>query len=95
MKRPEVRREEILDQARKSFFERRYDQRTIQSVVDELTDRVTNEIYERLKPIVNSEMDAIDTFNAIFQAGTALEATNMDVLVVLLEVLFRDENTIH
>jgi AcrR family transcriptional regulator len=115
VKKPEVRRDEILDAARKSFFERGYDQTTIQTIIgelgiakgtfyhyfrskmdllDELTDRVTSEISRGLTRVLNSDMDAIDKFNAIFRAGTALKAANIDLFVVLLRVLFRDENTI-
>lgn len=115
VKRPEVRRDEIVDAACKAFFERGYDQTTIQSIIDELgiakgtfyhyftskmhlldelTDRVTGDISEGLRPILDSDMNAIEKFNSVFQAATALKVAKMDVFLVLLKVLFRDENTI-
>jgi hypothetical protein len=40
------------------------------------------------------EMNAIEKFNKFFQAATIVKMQNIDVLLVMLKVMFRDENTI-
>lgn len=115
VKKPNIRKNEILDTARKFFFRNGYDQTSIQDIIDDLgiakgtfyhyftsktdllnklTDRTTNEIYSSLKPIVESDMDAIEKFNKLFIAATAVKVANIDVMVIMLKVLFKDENTI-
>jgi len=115
VKRPEIRKNEILNVARKFFFQKGFDQTSVQDIIDalgiakgtfyhyfrsktdlldKLTDRTTNEIYVSLKPIVESDMTATDKFNKIFKAASAVTMVNIDVFVVIIKVLFKDENTI-
>lgn len=115
VKRPEIRKNEILNVARKFFFQKGYEQTSIQDIIDDLsiakgtfyhyfkskldlldklTDQTTNEIYVSLKPIVESDMNATDKFNAIFKAASTMKMANIDVFVVIIKVLFKDENTI-
>ncbi len=115
VKRPEIRKNEILDAARKFFFQKGFDQTSVQDIInelgiakgtfyhyftskidllDKLTDRTTNEIYVSLKPIVESDANATDKFNKISKAASAMKMANIDVFVVIIKVLFKDENTI-
>ena len=115
VKKPEVRKNEILDAARKFFFQKGYKQTTIQDIIDELgiakgtfyyyftskldlldklIDRTTSEISASLRPILKMDMNAIEKFNKFFQAATAVSMQNLDVFLVALGVMFKDENTI-
>jgi AcrR family transcriptional regulator len=115
VKKPEVRKNEILDVARKFFFQKGYDQTTIQDIIDELSiakgtfyyyftskidlldqlvDKTTSEISASIKPILNMDMNAIEKFNKVFQVATAVSLQNIDVFLVPLGVMYKDENTI-
>lgn len=115
IKKPEIRKNEIINAARKFFYQKGYEQTSIQDIIndlgiakgtfyhyftskidllDKLTDQTTNEVYVSLKPIVESDMNAIDKFNAIFKATSTMKMANIDVFVVIIKVLFKDENTI-
>lgn len=115
VKKPEIRKNEIIDAARKFFFQKGFDQTSVQDIIDalgiakgtfyhyftskidlldKLTDRTTNEIFISLKPIVESDMNATDKFNKIFKAASTMKMANIDVFVVIIKVLFKDENTI-
>jgi len=115
VKRPEVRKREILDTARQFFFHKGYDETSIQDIIDtlsiakgtfyhyfsskielldELTERMTSEISASLRQVLDSPTNAIDKFNAVIRMATALKLANIDVLLVLLRVMFRDENAI-
>lgn len=115
VKKPDIRKNEILDTAQKFFFQKGFDQTSVQDIINELniakgtfyhyftskidllnklTDRTTNDIYVSLKPIVESDMNALDKFNTTFKAASALKMANIDVFVLILKVLFKDENTI-
>jgi AcrR family transcriptional regulator len=63
-------------------------------LLDELIEKISTEMASRLYSIVESEMNAVDKFNLLFQKGTAFEMENIDVFIVFLEVLFREENAI-
>ena len=115
VKRPEIRKNEILDTAQKFFFQKGYEQTSIQDIIDDLdiakgtfyhyfaskndlldqlTDRATNDIYTSIKPIVDSDMSALEKFNTTFKAASTLKMANIDVFVLIVKVLFKDENTI-
>jgi len=115
VKKPEVRKNEILDAARKFFFQKGYKQTTIQDIIDELgiakgtfyyyftskldlldklIDRTTSEISASLRPILKMDINAIEKFNKIFQTATIVKMQKIDVLLVMLKVMFTDENTI-
>ena len=115
VKKPEVRKNEILDAARKFFFQKGYEQTTIQDILDELgiakgtfyyyftskldllnklIDRTTSEISASLRPILKMDINAIEKFNKIFQTATIVKMQKIDVLLVMLKVMFTDENTI-
>jgi len=115
VKKPEIRKNEILDAARKFFFQKGYEQTSIQDIIDDLSiakgtfyhyftskldlldqliDRTTSEICSSLKPILNMDMNAIEKFNKLFRAATAIKMQKLDVFLVMLKVMFRDENTI-
>jgi len=115
VKKPEVRKNEILDAARKFFFQKGYGQTTIQDIIDELSiakgtfyyyftskidlldqlvDRTTSEISASIKTILNMDMNAIEKFNKVFQVATAVSLQNIDVFLVPLGVMYKDENTI-
>ena len=115
VKKHDVRKNEILDAARKFFFQKGYEKTTIQDIIDELgiakgtfyhyfkskidllnslTDRTTNEISASLKPIVDSDTNAIDKFNRLFREAAAIKMSRIDVLTVILKVIFKDENII-
>jgi len=115
VKRPEIRKNEILDAAQKFFFQKGYEQTSIQDIInnlgiakgtfyhyftskldllDTLINRATSEILAALKPVVDSNMNAIEKFNRLFRTATAVKMQKLDVFLVMLKVMFRDENTI-
>lgn len=115
VKKPAIRRNEILDTAQKFFFQKGFNQTSIQDIIDELgiakgtfyhyfaskidlldklTDRATSEIYASIKPIVDSNLDAIEKFNTTFKTASTLKMANIDIFVLIVRVLFNDENTI-
>ena len=115
VKKPAIRRNEILDTAQKFFFQKGFNQTSIQDIIDELgiakgtfyhyfaskidlldklTDRATSEIYASIKPIVDSDLDAIEKFNTTFKTASTLKMANIDIFVLIVRVLFNDENTI-
>lgn len=115
VKKPEIRKKEILDTAQKFFYQKGYEQTSIQDIIDDLeiakgtfyyyftskldlldrlVDRATSEILAALKPIVDSDMNAIKKFNAFFRTATVMNIQKIDVFLVMLKVMFKDENTI-
>jgi AcrR family transcriptional regulator len=115
VKKPEVRKNEILDTAQKFFFQKGYEQTSIQDIIDDLgiakgtfyhyftskidmldqlVDRTTTEISTALKKIIASDMNAIEKFNTFFRAATVMKMQKLDVFLVMLKVMFKDENTI-
>lgn len=115
VKRPEIRKNEIIDAARKFFFQKGYEQTSIQDIIndlsiakgtfyhyfkskldllDQLIDRTTSEISASIKPILNMDINAIEKFNKVFQVATAVSLQNIDVFLVPLGVMYKDENTI-
>jgi AcrR family transcriptional regulator len=63
-------------------------------MLDQLVDRIIDEISSNLKQIVDSDLKAIDKFNAFFRAATVMKMQKLDVFLVMLKVMFKDENTI-
>lgn len=115
VKKPEIRKNEIIDAARKFFFQKGYEQTSIQDIIDDLSiakgtfyhyfkskldlldqliDRTTSEMSASIKPILNMDMNAIEKFNKVFQVATAVSLQNIDVFLVPLGVMYKDENTI-
>jgi AcrR family transcriptional regulator len=115
VKKPEIRRNEILDTAQKFFYQKGYEQTSIQDIIDnldiakgtfyhyftskidmldQLVDRTTSEISAALKQIADSNLHAIEKFNAFFRAATVMKMQRLDVFLVMLKVMFKDENTI-
>ena len=115
VKKPEIRKNEILATAQRFFFNKGFEGTSIQDIIDELgiakgtfyhyfnskTDlldqlinSITDEMYSVLTPIVKSEMTAIDKFNTMFREGSAFKMSNPEVFIMMLKVLFTDENTI-
>jgi AcrR family transcriptional regulator len=115
VKKPEIRKNEILATAQRFFFRKGFDSTSIQDIIDDLgiakgtfyhyfnskTDlldqllnSITDEMYSVLTPIVKSNRTAIDKFNTMFREGAAFKMTNPEVFVIMLKVLFTDENTI-
>lgn len=63
-------------------------------LLDQLINSITDEMYSLLTPIVKSDMTAIEKFNTMFREGTAFKMNNPEVFIIMLKVLFTDENTI-
>jgi AcrR family transcriptional regulator len=63
-------------------------------LLNELIDKITTEMSVSLKPVVDSNIDAIEKFNTIFRKGSAFKVDNIDLFVIMLKVLFKDENTV-
>lgn len=115
VKKPEIRKKEILDTAQKFFYQKGYEQTSIQDIIDDLdiakgtfyhyftskmdlldqlVNRATSEISAVLKKIVDSDMNAIEKFNTFFRSATVMKMQKLDVFLVMLKVMFKDENTI-
>ena len=115
VKQPEIRKNEILDAAQQFFFQKGYEQTSIQDIIDnlgiakgtfyyyftskmdlldKLVDRATSEITAALKQIVDSHMNAIEKFNNFFRTATVMKMQKIDVFLLMLNVMFKDENTI-
>lgn len=115
VKKPEIRKNEILAIAQRFFFDKGFESTSIQDIIDELgiakgtfyhyfnskidlldqlINSITDEMYSVLSPIVKSNMTAIDKFNTMFREGSAFKMSNPEVFIIMLKVLFTDENTI-
>jgi AcrR family transcriptional regulator len=115
VKQPQVRKNEILDSARKFFSQKGYEQTSIKDIIDDLgiakgtfyhyftskidmldrlVDRTTSEISSALTQIADSDLHAIDKFNSFFRAATVMKMQRLEVFLVMLRVMFKDENTI-
>ncbi len=115
VKKPEVRKREILDAAQNLFFQKGYENTTIQDIIDALgiakgtfyhyfdsktemldalTERITSEMCSQFAAVMNSGQSAIEKFNSMFRAGAAFKMENIEVFMVILKVLYRDENII-
>lgn len=115
VKKPEIRKKEILDAAQNLFFQKGYENTTIQDIIDALgiakgtfyhyfdsktemldalVQRTTSEMRSQFDAVMGSELNAIEKFNSMFRAGAAFKMANIDVFMVILRVLYRDENII-
>lgn len=115
VKRPEIRKKEILDTAQKYFYQKGYEETSIQDIIDDLdiakgtfyhyftskmdlldqlVNRATSEISAALKQIIDSDINAIEKFNTFFRTATIIKMQKLDVFLVMLKVMFKDENTI-
>jgi AcrR family transcriptional regulator len=115
VKKPEIRKHEILTTAQQFFFQKGYESTSIQDIIDELgiakgtfyhyfhsktdlldqlMDSITDEMYAVLTPILQSDRTALDKLHAIFREGTAFKMTNAEVFIIMLKVMFKDENTV-
>lgn len=115
VKKPEIRKNEILATAQRFFFEKGFDSTSIQDIIDalgiakgtfyhyfnsktelldQLMESVTDDMYSVLTPIVKSDIPAVDKFNTMFREGTAFKITNPEVFIIMLKVMFTDENTL-
>ncbi len=115
VKKPDVRKNEILDAAQTFFFEKGYENTTIQDIIDSLNiakgtfyhyfkskselldalvERTTDQMTREFNTALEADQNAIEKFNNLFRAGSAYKRSNIDVFVVLLKVLYRDENTL-
>lgn len=113
VKKPDVRKNEILDASQELFFKKGYENTTIQDILDmlniakgtfyyyfkskdellsALVERTTDQMTVQFTSVMDSEQNAIQKFNGLFRAGSAYKRSNIDVFVVLLRFLYRDEN---
>ena len=63
-------------------------------LLDAVTNQVTSEISVSFKQILESDNNAIEKFNKVFHNGILFKVKNIETFYRLLNVLFRDENTI-
>lgn len=68
--------------------------RSKMDLLDQMVEQTSDEMVLSMKPILESERNAIGKFNALFQQGTTFKMQNIDVFLVFLTVLFKDENTV-
>jgi AcrR family transcriptional regulator len=115
VKKPEIRKSEILSTAQQLFFQKGFEKTSIQDIIaalgiakgtfyhyftskmdllDELMDSITNNMLTVLKPILESKASAIEKFNKMFREGTGFKVANIEVFMVMLKVMFKDENTV-
>ncbi len=115
VKKPEVRKNEILDAAQNLFFQKGYETTTIQDIInalgiakgtfyhyfdskaemlDTLTERTISQMSSQFTAVIGSGQNAIEKFNRLFRAGPAFKMANIEVFLVILKVLYRDENII-
>jgi len=115
VKKHEIRKQEILDAAQSLFFQKGYENTTIQDIIDKLgiakgtfyhyfdskakmldalTERTTDDVSAQFRTIIESEQNAIEKLNGMFRAGAAFKMANIEVFLVILKVLYRDENII-
>jgi len=115
VKKPDIRKNEIIDAAQSFFFKKGYENTTVQDIIDALDiakgtfyhyflskdklldaliERTTDQMTAQFGSVLGTEENAIQKFNALFRAGSSFKRSNIDVFVVLLKVLYRDENTV-
>lgn len=110
-----VRKREIVETARRFFFQHGYEDTTIQDIIDtvgiakgtfyhyfrskmdlldEMVELTANEMAASLRPAIEADTTALEKFNALFKRGIAFKMENIDVFLVFLSVLFKDENAV-
>jgi AcrR family transcriptional regulator len=115
IKKPDIRKNEILSTARQFFFYKGFEKTSIQDIIDELgiakgtfyhyfsskmdlldelMEAITDEMSSVIKPILESHAGAIEKFNRMFHEITAFKIAKIEVFMVMLKVLFKDENTV-
>ncbi len=115
VKKPEIRKQEILDAAQSLFFQKGYENTTIQDIIDKLgiakgtfyhyfdsktkmldalTERTTDDMSAQFRTIIASEQNAIEKLNGMFRAGAGFKMAHIEVFLVILKELYRDENII-
>jgi AcrR family transcriptional regulator len=112
-KEHELRKTEIINTTKTLFFQKGYDNTTIQDIIDtlgiakgtfyyyfkskedlldEIVDLMTTELSLRLQPIIKSKKNAIEKMNDVFRISTAYKVENIELFLVILKTLYRDDN---
>jgi len=112
-KEHDMRKNELTAAAKILFFQKGYENTTIQDIIDSLgiakgtfyhyfkskddlldtlVDQMITEMSQHLKPIANSKKNAIEKINDFFHAGASYKVKNLDVFIVIIRTLYRDEN---
>lgn len=114
-KEHELKKNELLAIAKTLFFQKGYDNTTVQDIIDTLgiakgtfyhyfkskdelldtlVDQMTTEMSQRLRPIASAKKNAIEKVLDIFRVGAAYKVENLELFLVLVKTLYRDENQI-
>jgi AcrR family transcriptional regulator len=110
------RKTEILDTAQKLFYEKGYEQTSINTIIetigvskgtfyyyfkskeellDSLVERSVIEVSELIKKITDDhKLNALEKLNQIFLVSRRWKVSNWDMILMMIEVIYRDENII-
>lgn len=63
-------------------------------LLDEIIERMMADMSNRIRTILDTKKSAIEKFNDVFKLGTLYKVENIDVFMVLMTTLYREENYI-
>ena len=63
-------------------------------LLDELVERMALQIMTAIESIVNSNINAVEKFNKIFETARTIKLDNIDIMIPAMKILYSDENII-
>ncbi len=63
-------------------------------LLDELVERMVLQIMAAIDPIAESNLNAVEKFNKLFEAARTIKLDNIDIMIPAMKVLYSDENII-
>ena len=65
-----------------------------EELLDAIVDQMTTDMHERLELIPDKDSNATEKFIELFRTGSNFKAENIDVFMILIKTLYRDDNAI-
>jgi AcrR family transcriptional regulator len=63
-------------------------------LLDEIIERMMTDMSTRIRTILDTNKSALEKFNDVFKLGTLYKVENIDVFMILMTTLYREENSI-
>jgi AcrR family transcriptional regulator len=61
-------------------------------LLDEIIERMTTEMSDLIRTILETNKSALEKFNDVFKLGRLYKVENIDVFMILMKTLYREEN---
>lgn len=63
-------------------------------LLDELVDKIAIQIMTAAEPVLESDLDAVDKLNKIFETARIIKEDNIELMIPAMKVLYSDDNII-